>query len=428
MEKLPVKLKIFLGFLYTSCILLIICFLNNFKTNYKNISIFDVIFFIIIIAITESFAVPLKNTLISTSFGVELACFIIFGPAFTMVVFLIGFTLRFVKADDKKINVLNVPLYKTLFNYSIFIVAVIIGSLIYKKLGGAIPIGKYTNISKNFIPLLLFVLIYFLADTLMISVLFSILYNKNIVKVYINYIKLAAINTLAMIPFALLLVLSYDANNYLGIVLIIIPILLVRYTIQLKINSQNQYLETINALMHAMEARDKYTEGHSERVSDLVIGISKELKLPNSHIENLKIAAMLHDVGKIGIDDSILNKNGKLTDEEFQLIRKHPEIGYNILKDIKGIDKVRFIVLHHHERYDGKGYPSGLNPEQLNLDVFIIGLADSIDAMLTDRPYRKARSMDYVINEVKNNRGTQFHPDVVDAYLRYLKKTGGMKD
>jgi HD-GYP domain len=238
--------------------------------------------------------------------------------------------------------------------------------------------------------------------------------------------KFAAINILAMIPFAFILVIAYNSNNYLGIALVIIPILLVRYTIQLKINSQNQYLETINALMHAMEARDKYTEGHSERVSDLSVGIAKELKLSEKHIEDLKITALLHDVGKIGIDDSILNKNGKLTDEEFQLIRKHPEIGYNILKDINGIDSVRFIVLHHHERYDGKGYPYGLKPEQLNLDVFIIGLADSIDAMLTDRPYRTARSMDYVISEVKNNRGTQFHPDVVDAYFRYLKKTGGI--
>lgn len=428
MEKLPVKLKTYLGFVYAICILSIIYFINNFGTDYKNIKIFDVIFFIIIVAITESFAVPLRNILVSTSFGVELACFIIFGPAFAIIVFLMGFTLRIVKTDNKKVSILNTSAYKILFNYSIFVISIISGSIAYKKLGGAIPIGKFINIGMNLIPLIIFVVIYFFVETLLISTLFSILYNNNIFKAFINYMKLAAINILAMIPFAFLLVLSYDANNYLGIVLIIIPILLVRYTIQLKINSQNQYLETINALMHAMEARDKYTEGHSERVSDIVVGIAKELKLPNSHIENLKIAAMLHDVGKIGIDDSILNKNGKLTDEEFQLIRKHPEIGYNILKDIKGIDKVRFIVLHHHERYDGKGYPSGLNPKQLNLDVFIIGLADSIDAMSTDRPYRKARSMDYIISEVKDNRGTQFHPDVVDAYLRYLKKTGGMKD
>ncbi|MDV3428208.1 MAG: HD-GYP domain-containing protein [Bacillota bacterium] len=428
MGKLPIKLKIFLAFLYASCIILVIYFINNFNFDYKNIHLIDVIFFSIVIAITESFAVPLKDTAVSTSFGVELACFILFGPAFTMLIFIIGLTFRVVKTGNKKISVLNLPIYKTLFSYSIFIIAVIMGSIVYKQLGGMTQIGKFTNVGRNLIPLMMFILIYFLVETLLISMLFSILYNKNIVKVSADYMKLSSINILAMIPFALILVISYDANNYLGIVLVIIPILLARYTIQLKINSQNQYLETINALMHAMEARDKYTEGHSERVSDLAVSIAKELKLSEKHIEDLKIAALLHDVGKIGIDDSVLNKNGRLTDEEFQLIRKHPEIGYNILKDIKGIDKVRFIVLHHHERYDGTGYPSGLSPDQLNLEVFIIGLTDSIDAMLTDRPYRKARSMDYIISEVKNNRGTQFHPDVVDAYFRYLKKTGGMKE
>lgn len=425
MEKLPIKLKILLAFLYAICVILVIYFLNNFGFNYKNIGLIDVVFFSIIIAITESFAVVYKNISVSTSFAVQLACFILYGPIFAIIVYLMGLSLSVVKTEHKKVSVLNTPIHVTLFNYSMYIIPTIIGSIIYEKIGGVIPIGKFTNVGRNLIPLMVFVLVYFLLETLIISILYSILYNKNIFAVYINHIKLASVNILAMVPFSLLLVISYNANNYLGAVLVIFPILLTRYTIQLKVNSQNQYLETINALMHAMEARDKYTEGHSERVSELSVNIAKELKLSEKNIEDLKIAAMLHDVGKIGIDDSVLNKNGKLTDEEFQLIRKHPEIGYNILKDINGIDSVRSIVLHHHERYDGTGYPSGLSPDQLNLDVFIIGLADSIDAMLTDRPYRKARSMDYIINELKNNRGTQFHPDVVDAYFRYLKKTGG---
>lgn len=428
MEKLPLKLKIFLAFIYGICIILVIYFLNKFGFNYKNIGLVDVAFFSIMIAITESFAVSYKNILVSTSFAVQLACFILYGPIFAIIVYLIGLTLSIVKAENKKVSVLNTPLYKTLFNYSMYIIPTIIGCIIYINVGGTISIERFSNVGRNLIPLIIFVLVYYLVETLIISILYSILYNKNIIAAYIRHIKLSTVNILAMVPFSLLLVISYNANNYLGAVLVIFPILLTRYTIQLKVNSQNQYLETINALMHAMEARDKYTEGHSERVSELSFVIAKELKLSEKHIEDLKIAALLHDVGKIGIDDSILNKNGKLTDEEFQLIRKHPEIGYNILKDINGIENVRLIVLHHHERYDGTGYPSSLKPDQLNLDVYIIGLADSIDAMLTDRPYRKARSMDYIINELKSNRGTQFHPDVVDAYFRYLEKTGGMKE
>ncbi|MFA6940589.1 MAG: HD-GYP domain-containing protein [Clostridiaceae bacterium] len=347
----------------------------------------------------------------------------LFGPIINIITFIIGFTFRIIKVNNKPSHVLNTPIYKTLFNYSIVTIPITVGSIVYYNVGGKTP---FAFSSGEWIPLFIFVLVYFLLETLIISMLFSLLYSKNLIIAYINNLRLAGLNILAMVPFSLILVLSYKANNYLGIILVIFPILLARYTFQLNIKNKSQYFETITALMHAMEARDKYTEGHSERVSELAINIAKELKFSEPRIEELKIAAMLHDVGKIGIDDSILNKKGKLTNEEYELIKKHPDIGFNILKDILGIDTVRFIVLHHHERYDGTGYPTGLKPDQLNLDVFIIGLADSIDAMLTDRPYRKARSMDYIISELKANRGTQFHPDVVDAYFRYLEKTGGI--
>ena len=134
------------------------------------------------------------------------------------------------------------------------------------------------------------------------------------------------------------------------------------------------------------------------------------------------MAALLHDVGKIGIDDQILNKPGKLTVEEFDTIKTHPQIGYNILKDIKNLENILPIVHYHHERYDGKGYPDGKKAEELSLDVFIVQLADSIDAMSTDRPYRKALHPDVVIEEVKKHSGTQFHPKVVEAYFKMLEK------
>jgi putative nucleotidyltransferase with HDIG domain len=174
--------------------------------------------------------------------------------------------------------------------------------------------------------------------------------------------------------------------------------------------------------MHAMEARDKYTQGHTKRVGELASTIAAELKYNQWKIDEIYMAALLHDVGKIGIEDSILNKPGKLTEEEFMKIKSHPEIGYNILKDIKDSEKVRFIVRHHHERYDGNGYPDKKKADELNLDVFIIQLADSIDAMSTDRPYRKALTEEQILNEIKNNKGSQFHPDVVDAYLKVNEK------
>jgi putative nucleotidyltransferase with HDIG domain len=171
-----------------------------------------------------------------------------------------------------------------------------------------------------------------------------------------------------------------------------------------------------------MEARDKYTEGHSQRVAELVRDVANELKYNDWTIDKLHIASLLHDVGKIGIDDSILNKPGKLTDEEYNIIKSHPEIGYGILKNVKNMKDIIHIVKHHHERYDGKGYPDGTSGNEINLDVYIVQLADCVDAMSTDRPYRTALTPEQIVSELEINSGTQFHPRVVDAYINLMKK------
>jgi putative nucleotidyltransferase with HDIG domain len=252
--------------------------------------------------------------------------------------------------------------------------------------------------------------------------MYSLFYNKNIFYGLFNNIKLSILNSMVMLPFAIMLAIVFIQYSYFGILLFIVPVILARYTFSLYIDSKSQYIDTVDALMRAMEARDKYTEGHSQRVAELVKEIAKELKYNDWTIDKLNIASLLHDVGKIGIDDCILNKPGKLTDEEYDIIKSHPEIGYGILKDVKNLKDIIHIVKHHHERYDGKGYPDGMSGDELNLDVYIVQLADCVDAMTTDRPYRKALTLEQVISELENNSGTQFHPKVVDAYLNLLKK------
>jgi HD-GYP domain-containing protein (c-di-GMP phosphodiesterase class II) len=225
-----------------------------------------------------------------------------------------------------------------------------------------------------------------------------------------------------MTPFGVFLAYIFARFGLTGVMVIIFPIVLVRYTFYLYIESKTQYIQTVDTLMHAMEARDKYTEGHSKRVAEITTLIAKDLKYSDIKIERLHIASLLHDVGKIGIDDKILNKPGKLTAEEYEAIKTHPQIGYDILKDIKNLHDILPIIRNHHERYDGKGYPDGKKLEELDLDVFIVQLADTIDAMTTDRPYRKALSEEEVISEITKYSGTQFHPKVVQAYLNILEK------
>ncbi len=186
----------------------------------------------------------------------------------------------------------------------------------------------------------------------------------------------------------------------------------------------------LSALANALEAKDVYTQGHSKRVTALALEIARKMHLSPMQVEQIKLAGMFHDIGKIGIKDNILNKNGSLTPEEFAHIKKHPQIAVDIIGDL--IDKeILDIVLYHHERYDGGGYPAGLKGENIPLGARILAVADSWDAMTSERPYREALPTAVAIEEIKKNAGTQFDPQIVDVFLdiiTYEKDTRQPKD
>jgi putative nucleotidyltransferase with HDIG domain len=183
-------------------------------------------------------------------------------------------------------------------------------------------------------------------------------------------------------------------------------------------NLLNVYLETIRSLAAAIDAKDSYTHGHSRRVTDLSVGISQQMQLARSEVDTIRHASLLHDVGKIGISERILLKPGRLTDEEFETIKSHPHIGAGILNSIEFLKNVCEIIKHHHERFDGKGYPDGLAGEDIPLGSRIICVADSFDAITSQRPYRRPLSFQEAIDEVIRCSGTQFDPDIVDAFLK----------
>lgn len=185
---------------------------------------------------------------------------------------------------------------------------------------------------------------------------------------------------------------------------------------------QQLLVGTITSLAAAIDAKSPWTNGHSERVTQYAVEIGKELGLKDHDLEMLRLSALLHDVGKIGTYDIVLDKPGKLTEEEFALVKKHPKKGAEILAPIKQLIDVIPGVLHHHERYDGKGYPDGLKEEDIPLQARILCVADSFDAMTADRPYRTASGKDYAISEVKRWSGTQFDPKVVAVFLRVLDR------
>jgi len=180
---------------------------------------------------------------------------------------------------------------------------------------------------------------------------------------------------------------------------------------------------TINTISKIIETRDPYTAGHQNAVSQIAVAIAQEMKLPEDKIEGMRIAALVHDIGKINILAEILSKPSKLNEMEFSLIKNHPKTGYDILKTIDFPWPVARIILQHHERLDGSGYPQGLKGDEILLEAKIIGTADVVEAMSSHRPYRPSLGIDKALEEISKNKGILYNPEVVDgACLRLFKE------
>jgi putative nucleotidyltransferase with HDIG domain len=255
------------------------------------------------------------------------------------------------------------------------------------------------------------------------SLLMSILLNEKLLYIWkTNFLSLL-INVVLVGLLGIVLGFAYYSYGIGGLLLFFIPLLLARYTFKLYLDMRKNYFETLNVLVRAIEASDPYTSGHSMRVSAYAEAIARQVGLPQSKVDLLKSAALLHDIGKIGIDKNILNKKGRLEQEELEKIKSHPEIGATIIADLSYLSNISDIIRHHHERNDGKGYPDGLAYDKIPLETSILTIADAFDAMTTDRPYRPSLSLESALQEVKDNAGSQFNPDIVDDAIIALKKT-----
>jgi HD-GYP domain-containing protein (c-di-GMP phosphodiesterase class II) len=184
---------------------------------------------------------------------------------------------------------------------------------------------------------------------------------------------------------------------------------------------KKQVLAMACTLVSLVDLRDSYTGGHSSRVGTYARGIAIQLGLPEAQLEQVVMAALLHDIGKIGVPDHVLLKQGKLTAEEFGHIKKHPELGWMALKSINDFKSISLIVLHHHESMDGAGYPGGLKGSAIPLGSRIIAVADSYDALTTDRPYRTARTREQAVDELLRCAESQFDARVLAAFLDSLE-------
>jgi len=379
----------------------------------------SMIFLIILNSIAESLAIRFKGTsAISVSFTIGLAGVLIFK---SYNVAIIGFTsmLLYVEyIDGKWHHIFNSSLYKRIFNCSAYALSLSVSVMGYNAITDFYPGTQLLGFST--IGIITAILTYILINTSIYVILMSLLETVTLGRI-IQDNKWAVINVLALSPLGVIIAVAYNNYGWFGVVLFLGPLLLARYSFKLYIDMRHVYFETIKALSNAVEAKDKYTIGHSYRVADYAVGIAEQMGLSGNKVDQIKTAAILHDIGKIGVADSILNKPGHLEESEYTAIQQHPQIGAKILSEVDFLAEVSNIIKYHHERYDGKGYPEGLTAAEIPIEASILSVADAFDAMTSDRPYRKAMDQSVAARILIKESGTQFNPIVVRAFQEYLK-------
>lgn len=382
-----------------------------FNTSWTQNDAKNLIIFAILAIASESLPVALpKGGYVTVSYSVFMSAVILFPPGVSLTVVALGGLLVVGKAS------VGEPLFKRVFNAAQFVLSV---SLAY----GVFAFSGVSAIQLDAQSVFIYILVctvFAIANMAIVSFALGFMQRKSPWSIWVNNLLWSLPSFLALAPLGFLMALIYESFGALGLGLLTIPLLSARHSFQLYIDMKDNYLSTVEALVQAIEAKDPYTSGHSGRVASLAALLAEKAKLHENKIEFVKYAGVLHDVGKIGVSEAILNKEGKLADYEWEVIRNHPVIGQNIIKNIKFLFDVGLVVRHHHERYDGTGYPDGLKGEDIPLESRIISVADCYDAITSDRSYRKGRTPAEALVELKRVAGTQLDPHLVALFCEAM--------
>lgn len=386
--------------------------------NFNIIHIKMLLFWSILTIIVESLLIALPNKKVGISVGsaINLAAIIVGGPLLATLSAAIGFLFRFPRIPNKNRidHLFNTPYYVTLFNVSQGAVVTGVMGLLYIYLGGIV--GEFFILQTLFI-----LFIGTLLNTIIISLLIATMTKDSFIKIWISNMRGIIPSVIAVGTIGIIMALSFISYGYGAVLLFLGPLLLARYSFKLYIDMRNVSLSTIESLSKALDAKDSYTSGHASRVQEYSVKLAEEYGLSSKEIEDIKTSSILHDIGKIGIIDYILNKPGRLTDEEFEKIKEHPKVGADIIGEISFLKDISKIIRYHHERYDGRGYPEGLKADEIPIEACIICIADSYDAMTSDRPYRAALTREEALEEIEKNTGTQFHPSLAKRFLYMMR-------
>jgi putative nucleotidyltransferase with HDIG domain len=408
---LSIKLKVYIGIITGLAIALFIYL-------FPSLSLISgtwlaIIFFIALSIIAEFMPVDLPvGGRVTIGFPIDFVVILVYGPAFAICVTFLGEIL------GELFNRKSIW-YKTLFNAFQYALSAGVAGMVYQGLGGIVGA---VDLSNYIIPAVICAVVYYLINLNLFMIVISLAEEVPILSVWKKRLRGIIATYIALTPIGFVMALVYANIGIWGIILFFFPLFLARRSFELYTKMRKMYLETIRALAAAIDAKDPYTKGHSERVAKIAVVLATELNLSDRDIENIEYTALLHDIGKIGIDDRILGKSSKLSNEEFKKIKEHPMVGAKIIEPVDFLKNSYKTIYHHHEKYNGGGYPDGLKEKDIPLCARIIAVADAYDAMGSDRPYRKKLSKEKILKEFTEQSGRQFDPQIVNALMLILKR------
>ncbi len=373
----------------------------------------DILLFTALVVIADSvqISLPRGGASIYASSPIDLAGIILFGPAVMALVEAISTVITEGIFQRR-------PFIKLLFNIPLLVVTIGVSGLVYNSFGS---LGDMDS-PLFLVPLFVAGVVYYLVNTWSVSFVIALMDARNPLHVWKQNYMWNFIHILAFLPVGAVMALLYANSGVWTIALFIIPLFLARYSFQLYLDMREAHINTVAALTSAIDASDPFTHGHSFRVSRYALRIARAIGFSSRDLEMLEYAGLLHDIGKIAIQNDILVKVGPLTDEEWRALKAHPNVGADIVEQLKFLKEASDVIRSHHERPDGMGYPCGLREDEIPISAHILNVVDAFDAMTSDRPYRKALPIERVLDELETYKGSQFHTKVTDLLIELYWK------
>ncbi len=365
--------------------------------------------FLTIIILADSFPVPLpRGGSVTVSFAAIAASILIFQPFIVIVMAIARDIFLLIKRENTIKHVFNIAQFAVSTGS-----AAIVFNYFYAPVEADFNYYQVTAFIASMVVL-------FILNHTFVTLILAFTQDEKPYTIWLTNIKWCTLQFLSMAPLGALIAVIYINIGFWGLVLFLLPMIIARHSFQSYIDMRQTFLDTIKSLSLAIDAKDPYTKGHSSRVSDYAVMLAREMKWPEDRIEFLKYVALIHDVGKVAVPESILKKDRLLTTEEYDIMKKHSEAGAEVIKDVSFFAAGSGIIKHHHESWDGNGYPERLKGEEIPEGARILSVADAYDAMTSDRPYRKALKPMEAFKEIQDCSGTQFDPKVVKAFSRIM--------